>query len=51
MKYQTICFDYDGTLHDSMQIYFPAFVRAYDYLAEHGYQPKKIWKKKKLNAF
>ena len=51
MKYQTICFDYDGTIHDSMQIYFPAFVRAYDYLVEHGYQPKKTWTKEEVKLF
>ena len=51
MNYQTICFDYDGTLHDSMQIYFPAFVKAYDYLVIHGYQPKKTWTKEEVKPF
>lgn len=33
----TVFFDYDGTLHDSMRIYGPAFRRAYDWLVEQGH--------------
>ena len=32
MKY--IIFDYDGTLHNSIKIYKPAFMTAYDYLVD-----------------
>ena len=35
MKY--IIFDYDGTLHNSIKIYKPAFMTAYDYLVDNGY--------------
>jgi len=31
---KTVYFDYDGTLHDSIKIYAPAFRKAYDYLVE-----------------
>lgn len=34
----TIFFDFDGTLHDSMAIYGPAFRRAYAWLVEQGYK-------------
>lgn len=39
MKY--IIFDYDGTLHNSIKIYKPAFMKAYDYLVVNGYAKKR----------
>lgn len=33
----TIFFDYDGTLHDCMRIYGPAFRHAYDWLVDQGF--------------
>ena len=51
MAYKTICLDYDGTIHDSIQIYYKAFLKAYDYLVEHGYQPKKNWSKDEVKRF
>lgn len=49
--YQTICFDYDGTIHDSIHIYYPAFIEAYDYLVNHGYQERKTWTKEEVKRF
>ena len=41
MKAGTVFFDYDGTLHDCMRIYGPAFRRAYAWLVDEGYaQPR-----------
>lgn len=37
----TIFFDYDGTLHDSMAIYGPAFRSAYAWLTENRYMPEQ----------
>ncbi|MGE4342118.1 MAG: HAD family hydrolase [Bacilli bacterium] len=51
MRYQTLCFDYDGTIHDSMHIYFNAFIKAYDYLVTHGYQNPKAWSKEEVKVF
>lgn len=34
---KTIFFDYDGTLHNGMKIYAPAFREAYDNLVDQGY--------------
>lgn len=34
----TVFFDFDGTLHDSMATYGPAFRRAYSWLVEQGYE-------------
>ena len=31
-----IIFDYDGTLHNSIKIYGPAFRKAYEYLIKEG---------------
>ncbi|WP_195990167.1 HAD family hydrolase [Clostridium sp. D53t1_180928_C8] len=39
MKY--IIFDYDGTLHNSIKIYMPAFNKAYDYLVSNGYAEER----------
>jgi haloacid dehalogenase superfamily, subfamily IA, variant 1 with third motif having Dx(3-4)D or Dx(3-4)E len=40
---KTIFFDYDGTLHDSMKIYGPAFKKAYAYLVENKFAESKEW--------
>jgi len=41
---KTIYFDYDGTLHDSIKIYAPAFKKAYDFLVENNYAKQKMWR-------
>lgn len=51
MHYKTICLDYDGTIHDSIKIYYKAFLKAYDYLVETGYQPKRDWSKDEVKLF
>lgn len=39
----TLFFDFDGTLHDSMAIYGPAFRSVYAWLVEQGYkQPREF---------
>lgn len=35
----TVFFDFDGTLHDSMAIYGPAFRKAYAWLVSEGHMP------------
>lgn len=40
---KTIFFDYDGTIHNSIKVYEPAFIKAYSYLVEEGYAPSKEW--------
>lgn len=42
-KVKTVFLDYDGTLHDSMAIYAPAFRKAYDYLVSNGLAEKRTW--------
>lgn len=42
-SYKNIIFDYDGTLHDSIKIYAPAFREAYKYLVEKGYVSEREW--------
>jgi phosphoglycolate phosphatase len=51
MAYKTICLDYDGTIHDSIQIYYKAFLKAFDYLVQHGHQAKKEWTKDEVKRF
>lgn len=40
---RTIFFDYDGTIHDSISIYAPAFRKAYDFLIEEGLAENRKW--------
>lgn len=48
---KTIFFDYDGTLHDSMKIYMPAFIKAYDYLVINKHAPQKSWTESDIKVF
>lgn len=48
---KTIFFDYDGTLHDSMKIYMPAFIKAYEYLVLNKLAPKKTWTTSDIKVF
>lgn len=43
MDAKNIIFDYDGTLHDSIKIYAPAFKKAYEYLVKNGYAKDRVW--------
>lgn len=45
---KTVFFDYDGTLHDSIRIYSPAFRKAYDFLVSKGYGKEKEWCDKEI---
>jgi len=49
MKY--IIFDYDGTLHNSIKIYKPAFMTAYDYLVDNGYAKKREFSEQEISKF
>jgi phosphoglycolate phosphatase len=40
---KTIFFDYDGTLHNSMEIYAPAFRKSYSNLVSMGLAKDKDW--------
>lgn len=46
-----LLFDYDGTLHDSLQIYAPAFQTAYDRLVGLGYAAPKVWAPRELRQW
>lgn len=46
-----IIFDYDGTLHDSLAIYYPAFCYAYEYLVKKGYAANKRWSKEEVKKW
>lgn len=41
---KTIFFDYDGTLHNSMKVYEPAFKKAYAYLVKKELVEPREWK-------
>lgn len=40
---KTIFFDFDGTLHNSVKIYAPAFRKAYAYLVENQLADQREW--------
>ncbi|MBP1743278.1 MAG: family hydrolase [Firmicutes bacterium] len=42
-RIKTIFFDYDGTLHNGIKIYAPAFRDAYAYLVENSYAEPRDW--------
>lgn len=39
--YKTLFFDFDGTIHESIKIYYPAFMKGYHYLVEQGHAEAK----------
>ncbi len=51
MHYKTVCIDYDGTIHNSMKIYYESFLKAYQYLVDGGYQTKKEWPRDEVKKF
>lgn len=48
---KTIFFDYDGTLHNSMRLYGPAFRKAYNYLVKEGYAEEREWKDDEISIW
>lgn len=46
---KTMIFDYDGTLHNSIKIYAPAFRKAYGYLVQQGLAEEKVWGEKEIS--
>ncbi|KRQ87551.1 Phosphoglycolate phosphatase [Caloramator mitchellensis] len=48
-KIKTVFFDYDGTLHDSIKIYAPAFRSAYDFLVNEGLAKEREWSDKEIS--
>ncbi|MGB5823453.1 MAG: HAD family hydrolase [Proteocatella sp.] len=51
MDAKNIIFDYDGTLHESIKIYAPAFKKAYAYLVENGYAQDKTWSESEISRW
>ena len=47
----TLVFDYDGTLHDCIRIYAPAFRLAYRRLAERRLVPDRDWREEELTRW
>lgn len=45
---KTIFFDFDGTLHNSILVYEPAFKKAYGYLVDKQLAPNRIWEREEI---
>lgn len=45
-----IC-DYDGTFHESIRIYAPAFCKAYEYLVENYAAEPRIWREDEISRW
>ena len=50
-KIKTIIFDYDGTIHESIKVYAPAFREAYKYLVKNGFAKDKEWTDKEISVW
>jgi phosphoglycolate phosphatase len=48
---KTIIFDFDGTLHESIRIYAPAFRKAYAHLVNEGYVEDRHWADEEISAW
>ncbi|TJX13092.1 HAD family hydrolase [Tissierella creatinini] len=46
---KTIFFDYDGTIHNSIKIYGPAFRKAYSYLVEQRLVHQRDWSDEEIS--
>lgn len=47
----TLIFDFDGTLHDTIRIYAPAFRKALQYLFEKGFTDDRDWSNDKISRW
>ncbi|MCF7926648.1 MAG: HAD hydrolase-like protein [Candidatus Izimaplasma sp.] len=48
---KTIFFDYDGTLHNSLKLYKPAFLKAYHYLVTSNYKKERNFTDQEIAKF
>lgn len=48
---KTVFFDYDGTLHNSINIYAPAFKKAYAFLVKEGLAEDRQWSDKEISRW
>ncbi|MFP4478654.1 MAG: HAD family hydrolase [Candidatus Izemoplasmatales bacterium] len=48
---KTIFLDYDGTLHNSMDIYKPAFLNAFEWLVKENHMEDKNWTDEEISQF
>lgn len=48
---RTIYFDYDGTIHDCIKIYAPAFRKAYEFLVENNEAAPRQWKNEEIQEW
>jgi len=48
---KTLFFDFDGTIHNAVPIYLPAFQAVYDDLVQQGLRPKKTWDDASVHPF
>lgn len=48
---RTIYFDFDGTLHDTIRVYAPAFRKAYAFLVEKGKAEERVWKDEEIGQW
>lgn len=44
-----VIFDYDGTIHNSIKIYAPAFEQAYEHLVSIGLAKRRKWKETEIS--
>ena len=48
---KTLFFDYDGTLHNTMRLYKPAFMAAYEYLKSVGLEKERTFEDHQISQY
>ncbi len=50
-RYNSVIFDYDGTLHDCLAIYAPAFRAVHEDLVERGISQPRVYSDEEIGSF
>jgi phosphoglycolate phosphatase len=50
-RYKTLIFDFDGTIHDTIHVYFPAFLKGYQYLVDHDMAEPRTFTPKEVSIW
>jgi len=50
-RYKTLIFDFDGTIHDTIHVYFPAFLKGYQYLVDANMAEPRLFTPKQVSIW
>ena len=49
--FKTLFLDFDGTIHDSIHVYYPAFLKGYQHLVDHGVAPLRTFTNEEVQTW